>query len=63
MISTLILELIALLYENNNVSNFNSFGVEHVSKKLRKLLIVLGSLLHIIKTLKQIFSEYKHMIQ
>ena len=38
MISTLILELIALLYENNNVSYFNSFGVEHVSKEIKKVI-------------------------
>ena len=50
--STLMLELtglISLYVQNNNVTYFDSFGVEHIPKE--------------IKTLKQIFSEYKHIIQ
>ena len=38
MISTLIFELIGLLYENNNVRYFNSFGVEHISKEIKKCI-------------------------
>ena len=48
---------------NNNVTYFDSFGVEHIPKKIKVLLIVLCPLLRKIKTLKQIFSEYKHMIR
>ena len=40
---------------NNDVTYFNSFGVEIFQKKLKNLLEI--------KTWKQIFLEYKHMIQ
>ena len=46
---------IALYSLNNDVTYFNSFGVEIFQKKLKNLLEV--------KTWKQIFLEYKHMIQ
>ena len=39
---------VALHVNNNNVTYFDSFGVEHLLRK--------------IKTLKQMFSEYKRMI-
>ena len=40
---------------SNNVTYFDSFRVEHILKEIKNL--------QTIKTLKQIFSEYKHMIQ
>ena len=45
---------VSLYVKNNNVTYFNSFGVEHISKESKILKI---------KTVKQIFSEYKHIIQ
>ena len=33
--SILILELIGLLCMNNNVTYFDSFGVEHITKKIK----------------------------
>ena len=44
---------VALWLDNNNVTYFDSFGVEHIH--LKHSLKV--------KTLKQIFLECKHMIQ
>ena len=46
---------IALYSLNNDVTYFNSFGVEIFQKKKKNLLEI--------KTWKQIFLEYKHMIQ
>ena len=46
---------IVLYSLNNDVTYFNSFGVEIFQKKLKNLLEI--------KTWKQIFLEYKHMIQ
>ena len=46
---------VALHVNNNNVTYFDSFWVEHISKKFKHLLTI--------ETLKQTFSEYKHMIQ
>ena len=46
---------VALWVNSNNVTYFDSFGVEHIPKEIRVLLII--------KILKEIFSEYKHMIQ
>ena len=46
---------IALYPLNNNVAYFNSFGVDHIPKKLKYLLINL--------CLQIIFLEYKNMIQ
>ena len=43
------------LWVKNNVTYFDSFGVEHIHKEIKKLI---GN-----KNIKQIFSEYKHMIQ
>ena len=48
------------LYVQNNVTYFD-YNI--FQKKLKILLIVLSPLLRIIKTLKQIFSEYRHTIQ
>ena len=45
----------------NNVTFFDSFGVEHVPKETKS--IVLRPLLCKITILRQIFSGYKHMIQ
>ena len=44
---------VALYVHNNNVTYFDSFGVEHIAKEILKLLIVLRPLFRIIKTLKQ----------
>ena len=46
---------IALYVNDNNVTYFDSFGVDHTPKEIRKLLEI--------KILQQIFIEYKHMIQ
>ena len=46
---------VALYVHNNNVTYFNSFGVEHILKETKTFINN--------KTLKQAFSEYKHMIQ
>ena len=45
---------IPLYVLNNNITCFDSFGVENVPKEFKKLLII--------KTYEQIFSEYKHII-
>ena len=45
---------IPLYVLNNNITCFDSFGVENVPKEIKKLLII--------KTYEQIFSEYKHII-
>ena len=47
---------ISFYANNNNVTYFDSFGVEHILKEITKNLSK-------IKTLKQIFSECKHIIQ
>ena len=39
----------------NDVTYFDSFGAEHIPKKLKHLLTI--------KTLKQTFLEYKHTSQ
>ena len=36
--STLILELITLCVQNNDVTYFDYFGVEHISKKIRTFI-------------------------
>ena len=36
--STLILELITLCAQNNDVTYFDYFGVEHISKKIRTFI-------------------------
>ena len=46
---------VALYVHNDDVTYFDSFGVEHIPKEIKHLLII--------KTLKQIFLEYKNMIQ
>ena len=46
---------IALYVNNNNVTFFGSFGVEHIPKKLKNSLAT--------KILKQIFIGYKQMTQ
>ena len=40
---------------SSDVTYFDSFGVEHIPKEIRTFITN--------KILKQIFSEYKHMIQ
>ena len=42
------------MQNNNNGTYFDSFGVEHTPKEIKALTI---------KTLKQLFSEYKHIIR
>ena len=54
---------IALCLKNNDITYFDSFGVEHIRKEIKDLLIVLRPLLCKIEILKQIFLGYKHMIQ
>ena len=46
---------IGLYSLNNNVTYFDSFEVEYIQKRLRNLLAI--------KTYKQIFLKYKHLIQ
>ena len=46
---------VPLYVQNNNVTYFDSFGLEHIPKEIKNLLTI--------KTLRQTFSEYKHMIQ
>ena len=46
---------IALYVKNNGITYFDSFGVEHVSKKIRKFIDT--------KTSKQTYLEYKQTIQ
>ena len=43
------------LWVNNDVTYFNSFGVKHIPKEIKAFINN--------KKLKQIFLEYKHMIQ
>ena len=45
----------ALYVNAKNVAYFDSFGVEHIPKEIRKLIRN--------KILQQLFIEYKHMIQ
>ena len=47
---------VAFYVQNNDVTYFDSFGVEHKT-------LVRSQNLSVIKTQKQIYSEYKHMIQ
>ena len=46
---------ISLFVNDNNVTYFDSFGVEHIPKEIRKSLEI--------KILQRISIEYKHMIQ
>ena len=46
---------VVLYVKNNIVTYFDSFGVEHVPKEIIEFI---GN-----KNIKQIFLEYKHMIQ
>ena len=46
---------IAFYVNDDNVTFFDSFGVEHIPKDIKKLKAP--------KLLKQIFIEYKHTIQ
>ena len=46
---------VALYVHNNDVTYFDSFGVEHIPKEIKHLSVI--------KTLKQTFSEYKHIIK
>ena len=45
----------ALHVNDNNLTYFDSFGVEHIPKDITKFI---GK-----KILQEIFIEYKHMIQ
>ena len=54
---------VALYVQNNNVTYFDSFGVKHIPKEIKAFINRPSPLLCIIKTLKEIFSEYRHMIQ
>ena len=46
---------ISLYALNNDVTYFGSFGVKHFPKEIKIFLLM--------KTYKQIFLEYKHMIR
>ena len=46
---------VALHVNNNNVTYFDSFGVEHILEEIKTFINN--------KTLKQTFLEYKHTIQ
>ena len=46
---------ISLYVNDNNVTYFDSFGVEHIPKEIRKSLEI--------KILQRISIKYKHMIQ
>ena len=46
---------IALYNSNNNVTYFDSFGVEHISKEIKKFINK--------STIGKIFLDYYHMIQ
>ena len=46
---------VALYAQNNNVTYFDSFAVEHIPKQIR---IFISN-----KNIKTKFSQYKHMIQ
>ena len=46
---------VALYVSNNDVTYFDSFGVEYIPKEIEKFISN--------KNVKKIFSEYKHMIQ
>ena len=52
---------VALYVQNNNVTYFDSFGVEHILKEIKTFINNKNILT--IKTLKQIFFGYKNMIQ
>ena len=46
---------------NNNVTYFDSFGVEHIAKEINEFINL--PLKKALKALKQTFLEYKHTIQ
>ena len=46
---------VALYVQNNDVTYFDSFGVDHIPKEIRTFISN--------KDIKKIFLEYKHMIQ
>ena len=46
---------IAVYVQNNDVTYFDSFGVEHIPEEIKTFI---GN-----KNVKQIFLEYKHMIR
>ena len=46
---------VALCVQNNNVTYFNSFGVEHIPKEIKAFINN--------KNIKKIFLEYKHLIR
>ena len=51
---------VALYVNNNDVTYFDTFGVEHISKEIKTFINrPLSSALHNKKPLKQTFSEYK----
>ena len=46
---------VALYVKNNDITYFDSFGVEHIPKEIKTFMKN--------RNIKQIFSGYKHMIQ
>ena len=55
---------IVLYVKTNEVIYFDSFGVEYIPKEIKNLSVTSKALVqkHVIKTLKQIYLGYKHMI-
>ena len=49
--------------QSNNITYFDSLGLEHIPKEIKTFISHPLSSASQIKTLKQTFSEYKHMIQ
>ena len=55
---------VALYVHNNDVTYFDSFGVEHIPKEIKTFINRFLSSSFVLRFVKQqIFSEYKHMIQ
>ena len=52
---------VALYVSNNDVTYFHSFGVEHISKEIKKFINCPSSPQNK-KKFKKTFLEYKHMI-
>ena len=49
--------------QNNNVTYFDSFGVEHIPKEIKAFINRHSSSALPNKNIKTKFSEYKHIIQ
>ena len=54
---------VALYVNSNDVIYFDSFGVEHIPKKIKKFIDCTLSYTSHNKNLKKKFLDFKHMIQ